>query len=43
MRLTASVVLGYLLTRFLWMSEQSWDDDRDVEEMVRFILHGLTP
>ncbi len=43
MRLTASVVLGYLLTRFLWMSEKPWDDHKDVEEMVRFILHGLTP
>lgn len=43
MRMSASVIVGYILTRCLILPENSWDDDQEIENAVRFIMHGLTP
>lgn len=41
MRLCASVIIGYILTRCLIMPEQEWNDDAEIERAVRFIMQGL--
>lgn len=42
-RLTLSAVLGLLLTRFLLLPEEKWDDEVEIEHTIQFILFGLTP
>jgi AcrR family transcriptional regulator len=42
-RLTLSAVLGLLLTRFLLLPEEKWDDEVEIENTIQFILYGLTP
>ncbi|EJR62593.1 hypothetical protein IIO_02524 [Bacillus cereus VD115] len=43
LRLTLSAVLGFLLTRFLLLPEENWDDELEIENTIQFILYGLTP
>ncbi len=43
LRLTLSAVLGFLLTRFLLLPEEKWDDKVEIENTIQFILYGLTP
>ncbi|HDX9656856.1 TPA: TetR/AcrR family transcriptional regulator [Bacillus toyonensis] len=43
LRLTLSAVLGFLLTRFLLLPEEKWDDEAEIENTIQFILYGLTP
>lgn len=42
-RLTVSTIVGFLITRFLLLPEQQWDDEAEIEYTIQFILHGLTP
>ncbi|MDF2960859.1 MAG: TetR/AcrR family transcriptional regulator [Paenibacillus sp.] len=41
-RLTASVMIGYLFTRFLISPDYDWDDEEEIEQSVRFIMYGLS-
>ncbi|TKI89361.1 TetR/AcrR family transcriptional regulator, partial [Bacillus cereus] len=43
LRLTLSAVLGLLLTRFLLLPEEKWNDEEEIENTIQFILYGLTP
>ncbi|HHT7191614.1 TPA: TetR/AcrR family transcriptional regulator, partial [Bacillus cereus] len=43
LRLTLSTILGFLLTRFLLLPEEKWDDEAEIENTIQFILYGLTP
>lgn len=43
MRMAASVIIGYVLTRVFIMPETAWDDDAEIERVVEFIMHGVTP
>ncbi|MBE5106428.1 TetR/AcrR family transcriptional regulator [Bacillus thuringiensis] len=43
LRLTLSAVLGFLLTRFLLLPEEKWDDEMEIDNTIQFILYGLTP
>ncbi|AIK31088.1 putative transcriptional regulator, TetR [Bacillus anthracis str. Vollum] len=43
LRLTLSAVFGLLLTRFLLLPEEKWDDETEIENTIQFILYGLTP
>ncbi|NWK69766.1 TetR/AcrR family transcriptional regulator [Bacillus paramycoides] len=43
LRLTLSAVLGLLLTRFLLLPEEKWEDEVEIENTIQFILYGLTP
>ncbi|MFI8709269.1 TetR/AcrR family transcriptional regulator [Bacillus sp. NPDC077411] len=43
LRFTISVVIGLILTRFLLLPEEKWDDEAEIESTVQFILYGLTP
>jgi AcrR family transcriptional regulator len=42
-RMSASVMAGYILTRTVIMPQHQWNDDEEIERMVEFVLHGLTP
>ncbi|MCU4788114.1 TetR/AcrR family transcriptional regulator, partial [Bacillus cereus] len=39
LRLTLSAVLGLLLTRFLLLPEEKWDDETEIENTIQFILY----
>ncbi|WP_342719510.1 TetR/AcrR family transcriptional regulator [Bacillus paramycoides] len=43
LRLTLSAVLGLLLTRFLLLPEEKWNDEVEIENTIQFMLYGLTP
>ncbi|WAH36074.1 TetR/AcrR family transcriptional regulator [Alicyclobacillus dauci] len=43
MRMGASVIIGYILTRCIINPENSWNDEEEIERAVQFIMHGLTP
>ncbi|SFV05402.1 TetR/AcrR family transcriptional regulator [Alicyclobacillus macrosporangiidus] len=42
-RMSVSAVLGYILTRCFLFPEYDWNDEEEIERVVRFIMHGLTP
>ncbi|PED05709.1 TetR/AcrR family transcriptional regulator [Bacillus pseudomycoides] len=42
-RLTLSAIMGLILTRFLLLPEEKWDDEVEIENTIQFILYGLTP
>ncbi|PEE41491.1 TetR/AcrR family transcriptional regulator [Bacillus pseudomycoides] len=42
-RLTLSAIMGLILTRFLLLPEEKWDDEVEIESTIQFILYGLTP
>ncbi|QQE77207.1 TetR/AcrR family transcriptional regulator [Alicyclobacillus sp. SO9] len=43
MRMAASTMAGYILTRAVIMPESEWNDEEEIERVVQFIMHGLTP
>ncbi|MBU5215225.1 TetR/AcrR family transcriptional regulator [Bacillus sp. GX] len=43
LRLTLSAILGLLLTRFLLLPEEKWNDEVEIENTIQFILYGVTP
>ena len=40
-RLIATPIFGYLIIRYLITPEQPWDDEYEIDLMIRFIMHGL--
>lgn len=42
MRMSASSIIGYILPRFLLFPEKEWDDDKEIDQLVDFILYGLS-
>ncbi len=42
-RMTFSVLFGYLLARYLLVPEADWDDEKESELTIQFIMHGLVP
>ncbi|MDZ5471729.1 TetR/AcrR family transcriptional regulator [Bacillus sp. 31A1R] len=42
-RMAASSIFGYLIARNLIFPEVDWDDETEIEETIRFIMHGLSP
>ena len=42
MRMSASSIIGYILPRFLLFPEKEWDDDKEIDQLVEFILYGLS-
>jgi AcrR family transcriptional regulator len=43
LRLVLSTFGGYFATRFLILPDRAWDDDAEIERMIRFITRGLAP
>lgn len=42
-RMTFSVLFGYLLSRYLLLPEANWNDEQEIELTIQFIMHGLVP
>ncbi|MFK2826200.1 TetR/AcrR family transcriptional regulator [Bacillus sp. B190/17] len=42
-RVAASVILGYILARYLLVPEGEWDDDREIERTIQLLMNGLSP
>ncbi|WP_181519918.1 TetR/AcrR family transcriptional regulator [Anoxybacillus ayderensis] len=40
-RLTITTIAGFLLTRFLVMPDYPWDDEREMERTIQFLMNGL--
>ncbi|MYL30247.1 MULTISPECIES: TetR/AcrR family transcriptional regulator [Halobacillus] len=40
-RMIMSAVMGFLITRFILSPDLDWDDEREIEETVAFIMYGL--
>lgn len=40
-RLTISTIIGFLVTRFIIMPEYDWDDEREIDRTIDFIMNGL--
>lgn len=42
LRFMISSMFGYLITALLFMPEQNWDDEAEIEQTLSFILHGVS-
>lgn len=42
-RMTLSILFGFILTRYLLLPESDWNDEQEIELTMQFIMHGLTP
>lgn len=42
-RLSVSIMAGYILTRCYILPGNEWNDEEEIERAVQFIMHGLTP
>lgn len=42
-RLSISVMAGYIVSRCYILPDNAWDDEKEVELAVQFIMHGLLP
>ncbi|WP_026677425.1 TetR/AcrR family transcriptional regulator [Fictibacillus gelatini] len=40
-RLTASSIVGYLLAKYILLPDARWDDEKEIERTIAFIMHGL--
>ncbi|MFD1204698.1 MULTISPECIES: TetR/AcrR family transcriptional regulator [Sporosarcina] len=41
-RLTASTILGYFATKYIIATDQTWDDEKEIDGMIQFLLKGLS-
>lgn len=41
LRFTISSIIGFLLTRLLFMPDRDWNDEQEIEWLIDFILHGI--
>lgn len=41
-RFTASTALGYMFSRFLFQPDREWNDEEEIEQLIRFVLHGIS-
>jgi AcrR family transcriptional regulator len=42
-RLSVSVLIGFIFARFFLLPEVNWDEDQEIEFSIDFIMHGLAP
>lgn len=42
-RLSVTVLIGFLFTRFFLLPELEWDDEQEIEYSIDFIMYGLAP
>lgn len=43
MRLIVSTIMGFLITRFLLVPESEWDEKKEIDYTIKFIMYGLSP
>lgn len=42
LRLTGSAIIGFLAARYMLLPHLEWEDEREIEHTVQFILYGLS-
>ncbi|MBD1383333.1 TetR/AcrR family transcriptional regulator [Metabacillus arenae] len=42
-RVTASTIFGYIISRYLLVPEADWNDEIEIERTVHILMHGLSP
>ena len=42
-RIVASVFIGYVLVRIVFVPDRDWDDEAEIDTMLRVLLEGLKP
>jgi AcrR family transcriptional regulator len=42
-RVSVSVLIGFVFARFFLLPELNWDEDQEIEYSIDFIMHGLAP
>lgn len=40
-RFSASSIFGLLLIRYIFLPEENWDDEKEIEMTVQMIMHGI--
>lgn len=40
-RFTASAIIGYIMTRLLLQPDKEWNDEEEIELLIRLIKHGI--
>jgi AcrR family transcriptional regulator len=43
MRIIVTSLVGYVLTRTLFRPDLEWDDEREIEDLIRVLAEGLVP
>ncbi|MGO4497076.1 TetR/AcrR family transcriptional regulator [Paenibacillus sp. 2RAB27] len=43
MRLIVSTIVGFLIARFLLDPDADWDEEKEIDYTIKFILYGLSP
>ena len=43
LRVTISAFGGYVITRHMLLPDRAWDDDAEIERMIRVIVRGFAP
>jgi AcrR family transcriptional regulator len=43
MRLIVSTIMGFLIARFLLIPDAEWDEEKEIDYTIKFILYGLSP
>jgi AcrR family transcriptional regulator len=41
-RMSITSIIGYILPRFLLFPTHDWDDEKEIERIVEFVMYGLT-
>jgi AcrR family transcriptional regulator len=42
MRMTASSIMSYILPRVLLFPSHDWDDEKEIDQIVQFVMYGLS-
>jgi AcrR family transcriptional regulator len=42
-RLSVSVLIGFIFARFFLLPEVNWEEEQEIEYSIDFIMHGLVP
>ena len=43
MRLIVSTIIGFLIARFLLVPDAEWDEEKEIDYTIKFIMYGLSP
>lgn len=43
LRLIGSTIMGYFATKYILASKVDWNDQEEIDDMIRFLLKGLAP
>ena len=43
LRMSGSVLIGYVVTRHFLAPDVDWDDETEIDRMIQFIMHGVAP